>query len=101
MLERQSTSRSAAFHRHYPRRISYSTLLREIFKRIEDPCEAQKLVDLIRCHGVPGKWVVGIYFKGEERVVFPRSDRVCRDYNEGFAQLLVWLRHRNFQPFDS
>jgi len=73
---------------------------REIFQQVEDKAEAQKLVDRIRCVGVPGQWSVGIYIHGEG-VVNPIPYRTFKTYGEGFSQLLGWLRTRNFQLYDS
>src|SRR5688572_2817316 len=69
--------------RPLPRRISYTMLLREIFQQVEDKAEAQKLVDRIRCVGVPGQWSVGIYIHGEG-VVNPIPYRTFKTYGEGF-----------------
>lgn len=98
MLERQSTPRT--IQSKYSRTISYANLVREIFKRIGNEQEAQKLVALIRCHGVPGNWVVGIYVEGDG-AVYTTAATHCRNYDEGFYQLLCWLHWRNFQVFDS
>jgi hypothetical protein len=83
-----------------PIEIGYARLVHEIFQSVEDQREAQKLVDRIRCVGIPGKWQVGISMAGEG-IVYPMPSRTFPRYEYGFSYLLTWLRERNFQPLDS
>jgi hypothetical protein len=83
-----------------PRYINYARLVAEIFASVKDVREAQKLVDRIRCVGIPGNWRVGIFLEGEG-VVYPAPFRTFRKCGYGFSHLLEWLRERNFQPLDS
>lgn len=84
-----------------PRRISYARVVREIFQRVSDEREAQKLVDSIRCVGIPGEWRVGLSITGEGGTIYPYPHRTFVKYNEAFSYFLGWLRERDFQPLDS
>lgn len=80
-----------------PITISYSRLLREIFDHIGSERDAQLLVGRIRCVGIPGKWQVGLYVANG--VTYPHRDMPFTDIDQGFAELLRWLRARQFDPY--
>lgn len=80
-----------------PDKISYHRLVEEIFSVFEDKRKAQELVNRIRCIGVPGSWAVGIVINGH--VTYPEVKVPFKDYDSGFAEVLRWLRARQFDPY--
>jgi hypothetical protein len=80
-----------------PEKISYHRLVEEIFLGLSDKRKAQELVNRIRCIGVPGKWAVGIVINGH--VTYPEVKEPFKDYDYGFAEVLRWLRVRQFDPY--
>jgi hypothetical protein len=80
-----------------PEKISYHRLVEEIFSALPDKRKAQELVNRIRCIGVPGKWAVGIVVNGH--VTYPEIKEPFKDYDYGFAEVLRWLRARQFDPY--
>ena len=86
-------------------RISYGNLVSEIFRNVKGDHAAHKLLERVRCVGVPsrgvgipGKWQVGFYI-AETGVVYPHRDKPFRSLEQGFAELLRWLRARQFDPY--
>lgn len=80
-----------------PEKISYHLLVEEIFSAFSDKRKAQDLLNRIRCIGVPGNWAVGIVISG--RVTYPEVKEPFKDYDYGFAEVLRWLRARQFDPY--
>lgn len=81
-----------------PGRISYRKLVSEIFLNVKNERDAQQLVHRVRCVGIPTNWQVGLYIVGTG-VVYPHRDKPFRYLEEGFAELLRWLRARQFDPY--
>lgn len=80
-----------------PQTISYHHLVEEVFAQVKDRKKAQELIGKIRCIGVPGKWAVGIVVNGY--VTYPEVKELYNDYEAGFAEMLRWLRARQFDPY--
>jgi hypothetical protein len=80
-----------------PEKISYHCFVEEVFSAVADKRRAQELVGRIRCIGVPGSWSVGIVVDG--RVTYPEHKELHKDYEVGFAEVLRWLRARQFDPY--
>ncbi|GEM_PF-2736879 len=80
-----------------PKTISYDRLIREIFQFVEDKRKAQELLNRIRCIGVPGAWAVGIVLNGY--VTYPEHKELYKDFEAGFAEVLRWLRARQFNLY--
>jgi len=88
-----------------PNRISFRKFVSEIFRNVKDDREAHKLLGRVFCVGIPGssaeapgKWQVGLYI-AEGGAVYPYRDKPFPTLEEGFAELLRWLRARQFDPY--
>jgi hypothetical protein len=80
-----------------PRRSAITGWWKRFSPLLPDKRKAQELVNRIRCIGVPGKWAVGIVVNGH--VTYPEIKEPFKDYDYGFAEVLRWLRARQFDPY--
>ncbi len=80
-----------------PERVSYEELKAEIRLNVAHEYKHRLLVERIQCVGVPGRWRVGLAVAGDG--IWPSRKEPFKDMEVGFAELLRYLRARQFDPY--